>query len=39
METLNALEKAIRDENLLKKNNLERMGVFGYFAGRERFKG
>ncbi|MDR2717186.1 MAG: nucleotidyltransferase domain-containing protein [Treponema sp.] len=35
METLNALEKAIKGENLLKKYNLERIGIFGSFARGE----
>ena len=36
IETLNALEKAIRNENLLKKYHLERIGVFGSFARGEK---
>jgi predicted nucleotidyltransferase len=36
IETLNALEKAIKNENLLKKYNLERIGVFGSFARGEK---
>jgi predicted nucleotidyltransferase len=35
IKTMNALEKAIRKENLLKKYNLERIGVFGSFARGE----
>ena len=38
IETVNALEKAIRDENLLKKYNLEKIGVFGSFARGENAK-
>jgi predicted nucleotidyltransferase len=36
IESLNALEKAIKNENLLKKYNLERIGVFGSFARGEK---
>jgi len=36
IETINALEKAIRNENILKKYNLERIGVFGSFARGEK---
>jgi len=36
IETINALEKAIKDENLLKKYHLERIGVFGSFARGEK---
>ena len=36
IETINALEKAIKNENLLKKYNLERIGVFGSFARGEK---
>jgi predicted nucleotidyltransferase len=32
IDSINALEKAIKDEKLLKKHNLERIGVFGSFA-------
>jgi predicted nucleotidyltransferase len=32
IETINALEKAIKNENLLEKYHLERIGVFGSFA-------
>jgi predicted nucleotidyltransferase len=35
IETINALEKAIKDENLLKKYKLEKIGVFGSFARGE----
>ena len=38
IETINALEKAIKYENLLKKYNLERIGVFGSFARGEKAK-
>jgi len=31
-----ALEKAIKSENLLKKHHLERIGVFGSFARGEK---
>jgi len=36
VENIKALEKAIRDENLLKKYNLEKLGVFGSFARGEK---
>jgi predicted nucleotidyltransferase len=36
IETINALEKAIKNENLLKKYHLERIGVFGSFARGEK---
>jgi predicted nucleotidyltransferase len=36
VKTINALEKAIRNENLLKKHNLEKIGVFGSFARGEK---
>ncbi|MDR0320876.1 MAG: nucleotidyltransferase domain-containing protein [Treponema sp.] len=36
IETVNALEKAIRNENILKKYNLEKIGVFGSFARGEK---
>jgi len=36
IETINALEKAIRKENLLEKYNLEKIGVFGSFARGEK---
>jgi len=35
IETINVLEKALKNENLLKKHNLERIGVFGSFARGE----
>ena len=36
IETINALEKAIKNEDLLKKYNLEKIGVFGSFARGEK---
>ena len=36
IETLGALEKAIKNENLLKKHNLDKIGVFGSFARGEK---
>jgi predicted nucleotidyltransferase len=36
IETINALEKALKDENLLVKHNLEKIGVFGSFARGEK---
>jgi len=36
IETINALETAIKNENLLKKHHLERIGVFGSFARGEK---
>ena len=36
IETINALEKAIKDENLLEKHSLEKIGVFGSFARGEK---
>jgi predicted nucleotidyltransferase len=36
IETINALEKAIKKENLLEKYNLEKIGVFGSFARGEK---
>jgi predicted nucleotidyltransferase len=36
IETLNALEMAIKNGNLLKKYNLEKIGVFGSFARGEK---
>ncbi|MCL1911748.1 MAG: nucleotidyltransferase domain-containing protein [Leptospirales bacterium] len=36
IETINALEKAIKNENLLGKYNLEKIGVFGSFARGEK---
>jgi len=35
IESINALEMAIKKENLLKKYNLNRIGVFGSFARGE----
>ena len=35
IETINALEKAIKNENLLKKHGLDRIGIFGSFARGE----
>jgi len=36
IETINALEKALKNENILKKYNLEKIGVFGSFARGEK---
>jgi len=36
IETISALEKAIKKENLLKKYHLEKIGVFGSFARGEK---
>ena len=36
IETINALEVALKSENLLKKYNLEKIGVFGSFARGEK---
>ena len=36
IENIKALEKAMKDENLLKKYNLEKLGVFGSFARGEK---
>ena len=36
IETINALEKVIKNENLLKKYNLEKIGIFGSFARGEK---
>jgi predicted nucleotidyltransferase len=36
IETINALEKAIKNENLLKKYNLEKIGIFFFFSRCER---
>ena len=36
IETINALEKAIQDENLLKKYDLDKIGIFGSFARGEK---
>jgi len=35
IENINALEKAIKEENLLKRYDLDRIGVFGSFARGE----
>jgi len=35
MTTINALEKVIKNEKLLEKYNLEKIGVFGSFARGE----
>ena len=36
IESINALEKVIKEENLLKKHNLDKIGVFGSFARGEK---
>jgi predicted nucleotidyltransferase len=36
IETINALEKALKNENVLKKYNLEKIGIFGSFARGEK---
>ena len=36
IETLNALEMAIKNENLLEKYHLEKIGIFGSFARGEK---
>ena len=36
IESIVSLEKAIKNENLLKKYNLEKIGVFGSFARGEK---
>ena len=36
IETINALEKAIKNENLLEKYELDKIGVFGSFARGEK---
>jgi len=36
IETINALEEAIKTENILKKHNLSKIGVFGSFARGEK---
>ena len=36
IETINALEKALKNENLLGKYNLDKIGVFGSFARGEK---
>jgi predicted nucleotidyltransferase len=35
IESMNALEKVIQDEKILKKYDLERIGIFGSFARGE----
>jgi predicted nucleotidyltransferase len=35
IETFEALEKAIKNENILEKYNLEKIGIFGSFARGE----
>jgi len=35
INTINALEQALKNENLLKKYNLDKIGVFGSFARGE----
>ena len=36
VESISALEQAIKNENLLKKYNLDKIGVFGSFARGEK---
>jgi predicted nucleotidyltransferase len=36
IESINALEKALKEKKLLKKYSLERIGVFGSFARGEK---
>jgi len=36
IETITALEEVIRNENLLKKYNLDKIGIFGSFARGEK---
>jgi predicted nucleotidyltransferase len=36
IENINALEKVLKDENLLKKYDLDKIGVFGSFARGEK---
>ncbi|GHS87341.1 hypothetical protein FACS189487_03320 [Campylobacterota bacterium] len=36
IESISALEKALKDGNLLKKYNLEKIGIFGSFARGEK---
>jgi len=36
IDTINALEMALKNENLLKKHELEKIGVFGSFARGEK---
>jgi predicted nucleotidyltransferase len=38
VETINALEKVIKEEKLLEKYNLDKIGVFGSFARGEKAK-
>ena len=38
IDTINALEQAIKDENILKRYNLDKIGVFGSFARGEKAK-
>jgi predicted nucleotidyltransferase len=36
IQTIAALEKALKNQNLLKKYNLEKIGIFGSFARGEK---
>ena len=36
IENINALKKAIKEENLLKKHKLDKIGIFGSFARGEK---
>jgi len=36
IEAINALKQAIKNENLLKKYNLDKIGIFGSFARGEK---
>ena len=36
IETIIALEKAIKEKNILKKHNLDKIGIFGSFARGEK---
>ena len=36
VDTVNALEMALKEENILKKYNLDKIGVFGSFARGEK---
>ena len=38
IKTIDALEKALKEGNLLKKYNLEKIGIFGSFARGENAK-
>jgi len=38
IDTINALEQAIKTENILEKYNLDKIGVFGSFARGEEAK-